>query len=128
MGELGPDDLAWSVNRRGPYMPTPIIVDGNLYVLNNDGPFSCYDLKTGEEHFRLRVPHRGDGFSASPVAADGKIYLSGEGGNVYVIGAGTEFRLLATNPLGEPLMATPAISDGVIYFRGAGHLFAIGEK
>ena len=127
-GEVGPDHLAWSKNRRGPYMPTPIIVDGKLYVINNDGPFACYDLKTGQEHFYLRVPHRGDGFSASPVAADGKIYLSGEAGNVFVIEAGVEFKLLATNPVGEPLMATPAISDGVIFFRGARHLFAVGKE
>lgn len=127
-GELGPDDLAWSAMRRGPYMPTPIIVDGKLFVLNNDGPFSFYDLKTGEEHFRLRIPHEGDGFSASPVAADGRIYLSGEGGNVFVVNAKTEFELVATNLLGEPLMATPAISEGVIYFRGAKHLFAVGAK
>ncbi len=127
-GSLESKDLAWSATRRGPYMPTPIAVDGRLFVVNNDGPFTCYDLKTGEEHFRLRIPHRGDGFSASPVAADRKIYLSGEGGNVYVIEAGAEFKLLATNSLGEPLMATPAISDGVIYFRGAKHLFAVGKK
>ena len=127
-GDLGPDDIAWSINRRGPYMPTPIAVGGSLFSLNNDGPFSCFDLATGLEHFYLRIPHGGNGFSASPVAADGKIYLSGESGNIHVIEAATEFKLLATNPIGEPLMATPAISEGVIYVRGAEHLFAIGEK
>ncbi|NNE93892.1 MAG: PQQ-binding-like beta-propeller repeat protein [Verrucomicrobiales bacterium] len=127
-GELGLEDLAWSVNRRGPYMPTPIIVEGKLFVLNNSGPFACYDLHTGLEHFYLRLPHAGDGFSASPVAADGKIYFSGEAGNVFVVEAATRFNLLATNPLGEPLMASPVISEGVIYFRGAKHLFAVGSK
>lgn len=126
-GTVSPAHLAWSINRRGPYMPTPIIVDGKLYVLNNDGPFACYDLKTGREFYYLRIPHRGDGFSASPVAADGKLYLCGEAGNVFVIQAGTEFKLLATNPLGEPLMATPAISEGTIFFRSSGHLFAVGN-
>lgn len=117
--------VTWSKTRRGPYMPTPLIYGDNVFVLGNDGPFACYDLKTGTEHFYLRIPHRGDGFSASPVAADGKLYLSGEGGNVYVVEAGTEFKLLGTNPMGEPLMATPAISEGTLYIRGAQHLFAI---
>ncbi len=126
-GDLGHGDIAWSILRRGPYMPTPIVVGGKLYSLNNDGPFACFDLKTGLEHFYLRIPHGGNGFSASPVATDGKIYLSGEAGNVYVIDATTEFKLLATNPMGEPLMATPAISEGVLYIRGAQHLFAIGK-
>ena len=75
-----------------------------------------------------RRDNGGNGFSASPIAADGKIYLTGESGNIHVIEATTEFKLLATNPIGEPLMATPAISEGVIYVRGAEHLFAIGEK
>ncbi|MDF1814730.1 MAG: PQQ-binding-like beta-propeller repeat protein [Verrucomicrobiales bacterium] len=127
-GELGPEHLAWSVTRRGPYMPTPIIVKGKLFVLNNSGPFACYDLMTGEEHFYLRLPHAGAGFSASPVAADGKIYFSGEAGNVFVVEASTEFTLLATNSLDEPLMATPAISDQMMYIRGATHLFGIGKS
>ncbi len=128
-GNIGPDQLAWSKMRRGPYMPTPVIVEGKLYVIGNGGTFGCYDLKNGDEFFYLRIPHRGDGFSASPVAGDGKLYLSGEAGNVFVIATeGREFKLLSTNSLGESLMATPAISNGVIFFRGSRHLFAVGRK
>lgn len=119
--------VAWSKTRRGGYMPTPLIYRGQLYVLNNDGLLGCYDLKTGTEHFQERVPHRSFGFSASPVAADGKLYLAGEDGLVFVLQAGTQMRLLATNPMGEPLMATPALSDGTLYLRGSRHLFAVGK-
>ena len=71
----------------------------------------------------------GSGYSASPVAADGKIYLSSEDGDMLVVAAGPEFKLLATNSMGESLMATPALSDGVMYVRSStGTLFAIGAR
>ena len=125
-GLLGSDNgLVWSLNRRGPYMPTPLIYRGKVYVLNNDGPFACYDLRTGEEHYYVRLPHRGDGFSASPVAGNGNLYLSSENGEVLVVPAGTEFREPLVNEIGEPIMATPALSGGVLYIRGSRHLFAI---
>lgn len=120
--------VAWRHFRRGPYMPTPIIYDGLLFVLNNSGPFACYDLKTGAERFHLRLPHRGNGFSASPVAADGKLYFPSEDGITFVVVAGPEFELLAENSIGEPIMASPALSEGVLFLRGQKNLFAIGKK
>jgi hypothetical protein len=70
----------------------------------------------------------GSGFSASPVAADGRLYLSNEDGEILVIAAGRTFRQIAANPMGELLMATPALSDGVMYVRSASTLFAIGAR
>ncbi len=119
--------VAWQ-NRRGPYMPTPLIYRGKVYSLNNNGLIGCYDLKTGKEYYFERIRHRGNGFSASPVAADGKIYCAGEDGLVFVVQAGETFKLLATNFIGEPLMATPALSDGVMYLRGTRTLFAVGKS
>ncbi len=120
--------VAWSKVRRGPYMPTPLIYRGKVYILNNNGLFGCYDLKTGAEHFYERIPHRAHGFSASPVAADGRIYCAGEDGLVFVLKAGEVFKLLATNIIDEPLMATPALSKGMMYLRGTRHLFSIGKS
>ena len=120
--------VRWSRTGRGPYMPTPLIYGGLLYVLGNNGVFDAYRLETGEEVYRQRLPVVGSGYSASAVAADGKLYLSGEDGDILVIAAGAEFRHLATNPIGEPLMATPALSKGVMYVRSPGTLFAIGGK
>ena len=126
-GETSNDDVVWSRQRRGPYMPTPLIYDGILYVLGNNGVFDAYELERGEEIYRSRVPHLGSGFSASPVGADGKIYLSNEDGDMLVIAAGRAFVHLATNPMGELLMATPALSEGVLYVRSVNSLFAIGR-
>ena len=120
--------VAWSLTKRGGYMPTPLAYRGRLYVLNNGGQLGCYDLQEGAEHYYERVPHRAHGFSASPVAAGGKIYLPGEDGLVFVLEAGDEMKLLSTHTVGEPLMATPAIAGGTLFLRGDKHLFAIGKK
>src|SRR3972149_12226461 len=106
-------------------MPTPLIYDNLLYVLANNGVFDAYDLKTGEEIYRQRVPHPGSGFSASPVAADGRIYLSSEDGDIFVVKAGPEFALVGKNPMGELLMATPAFVGDTMLVRGVEHLFAV---
>jgi outer membrane protein assembly factor BamB len=121
------DEVAWSKRGRGSYMPTPLVYDGILYVLANNGVFDAYDVTTGEEIYRQRLEPVGSGFSASPVAADGRIYLSNEDGDIIVARAGREFERIATNTMGELLMATPALSDGVMYVRSSGSLFAIGS-
>ena len=127
-GKTTSESIMWSRTGRGSYMPTPLTYNGILYVLGNNGLFDAYNLKTGAEVYRQRLPTIGSGYSASPVAADGKIYLSSEDGEMLVIGAGDKFTHLATNSMGELLMATPALSEGVMYVRSANSLFAIGRK
>jgi outer membrane protein assembly factor BamB len=127
-GKTSSDAVIWSRTGRGSYMPTPLIYNGILYVLANNGTFDAYNLKTGDELYRQRLPVIGSGYSASPVAADGKIYLSNEDGEIIVVGAGEKFSHIATNTMGELLMATPALSDGVMYVRSAESLFAVGKK
>jgi outer membrane protein assembly factor BamB len=108
-------------------MPTPLVYDGILYSLNNDGIFDAYELQTGREIYRHRLSPAGSGFSASPVASDGRLYLANEDGDMFVVAAGRQFRLISTNKMGELLMATPALSDGVMYVRSSSSLFAIGR-
>jgi len=125
-GKTSSKHIAWSM-ARGPYMPTPVAYRGLLYVLSNRGVLECYELKTGKEIYRQRISHRGSGFSASPVAADGRIYLPSEDGDIFVIEAGRRYKWLATNSMGENLMATPALSDGAMIIRGKDHLFGVGR-
>ena len=127
-GKSNSEAIAWSRTGRGSYMPTPLIYNGILYVLANNGLFDAYNLRTGEEVYRQRLPLVGSGFSASPVASDGKLYLSNEDGEMLVIAAGQKFAHIATNSMGEMLMATPALSDGVMYVRSSASLFAVGRK
>jgi outer membrane protein assembly factor BamB len=126
-GKTSNDAVVWSRTGRGSYMPTPLIYRGQLYVLANNGVFDAYNLRTGDEIYRQRLTSVGNGFSASPVAADGKIYLSNEDGDILVVSAGPEFKQIAANAMGELLMATPALSGGVMYVRTARSLFAIGR-
>jgi outer membrane protein assembly factor BamB len=122
------EQIAWSKTGRGSYMPTPLAYQGILYVLANNGVFDAYEIETGKEIYRQRLEPVGSGFSASPVAADGKIYLASEDGDVIIIAAGREFRKIGSNSMGELVMATPALSDGVMYVRGQSTLFAIGSR
>ena len=131
-GTLGSDPqteehLAWSHPRRGVYMQTPLVIDGLVYACSDGGILGCYDARTGEEVYRERVGSGGTGFSGSPVAADGKLYLSGESGEVHVVQLGREFKLLAVNDLGETCMATPAAAGPVLFFRTRHHVVAIGQ-
>jgi outer membrane protein assembly factor BamB len=99
-----------------------------VYVLANNGVFDAYDLATGAEIYRQRLEKVGNGFSASPVAADGRIYLTNEDGDVVVVEAGRTFKQVAENDMGELVMATPALSNGVMYVRTAKSLVAIGRR
>jgi outer membrane protein assembly factor BamB len=127
-GQSSSDAIAWSWTGRGPYMPTPLVYRGIVYVLANNGVLDTYDVRTGTEIYRQRLPLVGSGYSASPVAADGRLYLPNEDGEIMVVAAGRTFAHLSTNSMGELLMATPALSDGVMYVRSAASLFAIGRK
>ncbi len=119
--------FAWSTTRGGPYIPTPVIYGDLLYILQNNGVLAAHNVKTGERVYQERVAGGGS-YSASPVVADGKIYLTSEDGDVNVVKAGPAFELLATNHMGQVVMATPAISDGILIIRGLKDVFAIASK
>lgn len=117
------EHVAWSKQRGGPYMPTPIGYGDHLYVCANSGVLTCLEAKTGKQVYQQRLGG-GNGYTASPVAADGRLYFTDEEGVTRVVKAGAAFELLAQNQLGEECLATPAISNGTIFLRGREHLFA----
>jgi outer membrane protein assembly factor BamB len=121
-----PAGIAWWNPKAGSYMPTPIIVGDSLVVGNDNGILSVLDAMSGEPVYRERLSERVT-YSASPVAAGGKVYFTSEDGDIVVIKAGDEYEHLATNTMNEVCMATPAISDGLLLIRGKDHLFCIGE-
>lgn len=117
--------LAWSSSKGSPYTPTPIIYGDLFYALSDNGVFSAYDAKTGAVVYQQRLP---SSFSASPVAADGRLYLSSEDGDVFVVKAGRQYELLSRNTMGQPVMATPALSQGMLIVRGQDAIYALGER
>ncbi|HEX5709027.1 MAG TPA: PQQ-binding-like beta-propeller repeat protein, partial [Pyrinomonadaceae bacterium] len=126
-GKESSESIAWSKQRGGPYMPTPIVYGDLFYACSNNGVLTAYNAKTGEQVYRERLAGKGGAFTASPVAADGKLYFASEDGEVFVVKAGPKYEFVGTNPVGEVMMATPAISDGLLLVRGVNHLFAFGE-
>jgi len=119
--------IAWSKNRGGPYLPTPLVYGGYLYVVSNNGILTTYEARTGNRVYQQRLG-QGGAFSASPVAASDMIYFTSEDGDVYVVKAGPTYELLATNTMGEVCIATPAVSDGMLFLRTMKHVIGIGEK
>jgi outer membrane protein assembly factor BamB len=128
--ESSPDEaIAWLQKQAAPYNPTTIVYGDQLYVLLDRGLVASYNAFTGEEIYdRQRLP-RGQAFTASPWAADGKLYFLNEYGTTFVVKAGPEFELLQTNPLAEDdmCMATPAIVGEKLLLRTAARLYCIGR-
>ena len=118
--------VAWGKLRGGPYMPTPLAYGKYLYTCGNSGMLTCYQAATGEEVYKERIG--GGSYTASPVAADGRLYFVSEQGEVRVAKAGPEFELLAVNTVGETCMATPAICGQILYVRTTDSLIAFGRK
>lgn len=133
-GEIGPPGsvpgkgLAWSVQRGGAYMQTPIVYGDHLYVCRDNGALSVFDARTGRVLHERRLGGGMSGFTASAVAGDGKLYYTAESGEVLVLRAGPEPELIATNELGDIAMATPALSGGAIYFRTRSHVIAVDGR
>ncbi|HEV3384787.1 MAG TPA: PQQ-binding-like beta-propeller repeat protein [Gemmata sp.] len=126
VGETQNSGIEWGKLRGGPYMPTPIVYRNYLYTIGNAGMLTCYEASTGKEEYKERVG--GTSYTASPLAADGRLYFTSEQGEVRVVKAGPEFELLAVNQMGEECMATPAICDRALFVRTKDSLFAVGRK
>jgi len=119
--------VAWWNGRVGVYMQTLLPLDGRLYCCRDNGVLTVFDALSGEKLHTARLGDGSTGFTASPVAADGKVYFTSEVGDVHVLKAAPDFDVLARNALAETCMATPAISEGVLYFRTRGQVIAVGD-
>ena len=109
--------IAWRHERGSPYTSTPLVYDGLLYIVTDNGILSAYQIADGVRVYQQRLPPVAGTFSASPVAADGRIFLASEDGQVFVIRAGRSYALLASNDMKEVCMATPAISGDLLLVR-----------
>ena len=127
-GETSNAFVAWTLPQGGPYNPSPIVYDGIYYTLLDRGFLTAHDARTGAEIYgRQRIDPAGVGFTASPWAANGRLYLLNEDGDTYVIRAGSKYEVLAKNSLGEMAMASPAIAGDSLILRTAVALYRIGK-
>lgn len=123
----GSPAIVWSLDRDTPYVPSPLLYDGILYLLkSNNGILSAFDAATGKPHYQLERLEATPNVFASPVAAAGRIYITGQQGTTVVLEAGPEFKVLATNVLEEGVFnASPALVEDTIFLRGSKYLYAI---
>ena len=117
--------VAWSQDRAGTYIPTPVAYQGGLYVLIDKGILARFDAKTGKQSYKARIDPDAWAFTSSPWAYNGKIFCLSEEGKTYVIAAGDAFEMLHVNPLDEMALATPAIVGERLLVRTEGRLYSI---
>ncbi|MBZ5596458.1 MAG: PQQ-like beta-propeller repeat protein [Acidobacteriia bacterium] len=127
-GEASNEYIAWYQRQAGPYNPSPLVYGDYYYTLLDRGIFTCHDAHTGREIYgKQRIDPEAAAFTASPWASNGKIFALSEDGDTFVIQAGSEFKVLGKNSLGEMCMATPAIARGSLIIRTATKLYRIGR-
>jgi outer membrane protein assembly factor BamB len=128
-GDVTRSHLVWSSPRGSPFVPSPVLYGDHLYMVNDMASIvTCFEAVSGRSLWqgRLGVAQR-EGFSASPVAVDGKIFFTNDDGETFVLRAGPKFELLHVNQIGEPMLASPALVDGRWYMRTGRNLIAIGR-
>jgi outer membrane protein assembly factor BamB len=121
------DAVVWKLDRDTPYVPSPLLFEGTLYLIKrNSSVLSAFNAKTGEQYYQRRLEGLHDVF-ASPVGADGRVYITGRQGVTVVLKAGPEPEVLATNSLNDAFDASMAVVDGEVYLRGR-YLYRISEE
>ena len=126
-GDATQTHLVWKQKKGAAVVPSPLFYQGRIYVVQDGGRVSCYESKTGRPHYEQERLKADGEYYASPVAANGKIFLCSTRGRISVLEDGESFKLAAQTDLGEAIMATPALVGNRIYIRSASHLWAFGE-
>ena len=123
-GDVTDTHVAWKFAKNVPTRSSQILVGERLFMISDAGVISCVDAKSGESVWQKRL---GGAFSASPLFAEGRIYFFGEEGEVPVVAAADEYKLLANNSLGDGFMASPAVYNNSLILRSRSHLYRIGK-
>ncbi|MEM1249825.1 MAG: PQQ-binding-like beta-propeller repeat protein [Acidobacteriota bacterium] len=137
-GQQSNEHVVWYQETAGPYHPTPLVYGDYYFTLLDLGFFTVHNAKTGEEMYftesqkknkevRRRVSRGSGGFTASPWAYNGKIFVLSEDGDTFVLDTADDFNLIATNELDEVAMSTPAIARGSLFIRTRGHLYRLSN-
>lgn len=127
-GDVTKTHVLWNLDHKTPSnLSSPLFYNNRLYLVKSGGMSSCYDAKDGKNLWeRSRLGNFGD-YYASPVAADGRVYIAGKNGFVVVLQDGPELKVLGKNDIGEEIIATPAIADGRLFIRTRENIFCIAN-
>jgi outer membrane protein assembly factor BamB len=125
-GNVTNSHVLWSKKNEGGYVPSPVAYSGKLFLVDDKGVASCWDIRNGKQYWKERLS--GKGHHASAVVAEGRIYLTADDGTTFILRGTDEFEILAKNPLADRVFASPAFSDGEIFIRSAKFLWCIGSK
>ena len=123
-GNVTDTHIAWESTSAKCYVPSPVVVDGYLFVADDRGTANCFIAATGERLWQERL---GSHFSASLTTSGGLVYTIADDGLTKVIRPGKKLEVVAENPLGEHCYSSPAISHGCLFIRGQKHLFCFGK-
>lgn len=126
-GDATETHVAWTQTRGLPYVPSPLFYRGNVYIIKDGGMISCFKARSGEPVYQQERIGAEGSYYASPVAADGRVYVASVKGTLSVLDAGEKHQVLGRTDFKERLSATPAIVDNKIYVRTAEHLWAFGK-
>ena len=125
VGTVPESARAWTCRKFSPDCPTPIIYEGKVFMIRDDGMASCLNLQTGEPHWQERLFDAN--VKVSPVAGDGKVFFTSGQGNCLVLRASSRLEILSTNDLSEATLSSPSISNGHLFFRTDRHLLCVGK-
>ncbi len=127
-GDVSKTHILWRIKNKAPdHLVSPILVDGRLLLVKSGGFASAFDAAKGERLWAQQRLGNSGRHMASPVTGDGKIYVTGENGVITVLAAGPEFKVLATNDMGDTCIATPAIADGRLFIRTRSTLYCLSD-
>jgi len=128
-GDVTETHVVWNIDNKSPSnLTSPLVFHDRIHVVKSGGISSCFDAATGAEVWgRTRLRNFGD-YYASPIAADGKIFIAGRNGFVLVLEDADELKILAKNDIGEEIFATPSVADGRLYIRTRESLFCISNE
>jgi outer membrane protein assembly factor BamB len=128
-GTLTDENFAWKLPQAGPYNTSPLVYNGVYYTLLDRGFLTAHDAMNGKELYgKQRIDPAAGAFTASPWAANGKVFALSEDGDTFVFQAGPEYKLVGKNSLNEFCMSTPAIARGSLFIRTASKVYRIGKK
>ena len=127
-GQLAPSAIRWRLQKNLPYIPAPLLYQDVYYMVKTGGIITSLDPATGSILKQGRSPGALGEYYASPIAADGKVFLASTEGKITVLKAGAEWEVLAVNEIGDEVNATPALSDGRIYVRTHSALYCFSAS